>query len=183
MSTTFEPKRALLPLLALICMVAAVTLMVSAQSAKKTAAFKETVETARFGELVLNYSPTATPIDLALPFYPSAKLGKSWRYSATDNSGKSAGYLAQATLTTGDAPAKVKDFYLAKLGKRAGIEAKADGKQFIVFSTYKADTITAEIKSGAKAGETIIELNRAGKTKTPLKNVPERHETHRGTMI
>jgi hypothetical protein len=145
------------------------SVVIGAPPTNKSTGFKEKVTSHDYGNLVLSYSPSVSATDVALPFYPKATQTRGWRYSATDQKGKPAGFLAQIYFTTTATPAQVVEFYKKQLGEKLRIETEAKSKTTHFFGKQGEDTVVIRVfvaRTGEpkmKPGATGIELSRASK--------------------
>lgn len=148
--------------------VAALLLAVSAASAGKAGrparVVKYNIKSSSYGSVVLQRKPAVTPRELGVPFYPKAKLAKSWAYDAARKNGAAVAYLKTAILTTPDAPAQVSRFYLSKLGKGAGQSTDPKTHAIFLYNKLGPDTVTVQI-AALKPNFTRIEINRTSPIK------------------
>ncbi len=161
-----------LALAAAIASVGAAVIAVAAQPGDKPTSFREEFLSLYYGQIVLEYASPATAEDLGLPFYPGAKLERSWRYLAKEKDGRPAGYLAQAFLVTPEEPEKVAAFYKAKKGLKEttdlsdALKSALTGER-LLFGELDGHALTVTIEREQKTSRTKITLSRAGPSKTP----------------
>jgi len=118
--------------------------------------------------VIVSYSPSASPRDLALPFSPGARVERSFFYRVTTKNGKRITYYASAVLISPSPAERVIQEYSRKLPGRPRAEFISDktGKRHVLSVASAAEVRRVTIRSQGKGCR--IELVRAlGKTLPP----------------
>jgi hypothetical protein len=90
----------------------------------------------------VQYVCPASAEDLKLPFYPEARLERSFAYTVSDRQGRQIAYYATASLVSSDRPERAADRYCAQLPglSEAELIEDASGKRYVLAAADGRET-------------------------------------------
>ncbi len=128
--------------------------------------------------VAVEYSDSASPDDLKMPFYPGAEVEESFAYDVSVTDGRPVVEYASATLVTSDPWEKVAEYYSAELPGSPVAEALDDnsGKRYVLALSEEGEVRTVTIRP-AEAGSRIHLVRATKPTPPPRRIKPRRDES------